>query len=59
MLFIYRQTVWLSTAPFQPVTHWYQVSYSIFACIVRFVQIIVGNVLLKVDMQSFISMKVM
>ena len=23
-----RRTVWLSTAPFQPLTHWYQVSWS-------------------------------
>ena len=25
-LCVYRATVWLSTAPFQPLTHWYQVT---------------------------------
>ena len=26
--FVIRQTVWLSTAPTEPLTHWYQVSYT-------------------------------
>ena len=30
-----RRTVWLSTAPFQPLTHWYQVSWS---TVVRYAQ---------------------
>ena len=27
-LFVYSAAVWLSTAPHQPLTHWYQVCYN-------------------------------